>query len=173
MGQTLFALSGPAIIAWVLLIFLPGWRVTRWLAASGLFPAYLAVLYLVGILPLMAADGGGVMQDFTTAEGVVRLLGRPEGALIAWIHILVFDQVVGHLIYLDNMRHRYVPLPVQSLLLFLTLMFGPVGFLGYYAIRALRRPRAATSPTPPEAGGFLPWRRPATAPIPDAPSPAE
>jgi hypothetical protein len=29
-------------------------------------------------------------------------------------------------------------LPVQSLILFLTLMFGPVGFLVYYALRIAR-----------------------------------
>jgi hypothetical protein len=167
MGKTLFALSGPAIVVWVLLIFLPGWRVTRWLAASGLVPAYLAVLYLVGVLPPLVTSGGGMMQDFGTAEGVIKLLGNPEVALIAWIHILVFDQVVGHLIYLDNMRHRYVPLPVQSVFLFLTLMFGPVGFLGYYAVRALRRPRPIASPDATDAGGFLPWRRTV------APTPAE
>jgi hypothetical protein len=172
MGKTLFALAGPGIIVWGLLIFLPRWRVTRWLAASGLFPAYLAVLYLVGIVPLLTAGAGSIMRDFATAEGVVRLLGRPEGALIAWIHILVFDQVVGHLIYLDNMRHRYVPLPLQSLILFATLMFGPVGFLIYYAVRVLRKPRAATPPAP-DTGGFLPWRRPFAPDLPTSPAPAE
>jgi threonine/homoserine/homoserine lactone efflux protein len=37
------------------------------------------------------------------------------------------------------MAHRYVPLPVQSVLLFLILMFGPFGFLIYLAIRAFRK----------------------------------
>ena len=33
------------------------------------------------------------------------------------------------------MHHRYVPIPVQSVILFLTFMLGPVGFLSYYVIR--------------------------------------
>jgi hypothetical protein len=36
------------------------------------------------------------------------------------------------------MRHHMVPLPVQSLILFLTLMFGPAGFLTYYAACAAK-----------------------------------
>jgi hypothetical protein len=41
-------------------------------------------------------------------------------------------------IYRDNMLHRYVPLVVQSIILFMTLMLGPIGFLSYYLIRAAR-----------------------------------
>jgi hypothetical protein len=153
MGKTLFALAGPGIVAWVLLIFLPRWRVSRWVAESGIFPAYLAVLYVLGVAPLVVGAGPGLMADFGSAEGVVKLLARPEGALIAWIHILVFDQVVGHVIYLENMRHRYVSLPLQSVILFLTLMFGPVGFLLYYTLRFVRRTRdsrpPASAPQPP------------------------
>lgn len=140
MFRTLYGLAGPAIIAWLLLILLPRWRVTRWLAESAVFPVYLSCLYLIGIVVILRASGPGIMQDFGNIEGVLSLLAREEGALIAWIHILAFDQFVGLFIYRDNMRHVYVPLPIQSVLLFLTLMFGPVGFLGYFLIRATRRP---------------------------------
>ena len=36
------------------------------------------------------------------------------------------------------MHHRYVPIPVQSVILFLTFMLGPLGFLSYYVIRSAR-----------------------------------
>lgn len=62
---------------------------------------------------------------------MVRLLANADAALVVWIHILVFDQLVGVFIYRDNMRERVAPLPVQSAILFLTLMFGPAGFLVY------------------------------------------
>lgn len=65
---------------------------------------------------------------------------RTEGlALVAWIHILAFDQLVGVGIYRDNMRWGVVPMPVQSMILFLTMMFGPVGFVAYYLARVVRR----------------------------------
>lgn len=146
----LFNLAGIAIVAWLLLALLPTWKVTRWMAETAVFPVFLSAIYAVGIVPLVMRAGPGIMADFGSAEGVTRLLATPDVALIAWIHILAFDQVVGMLIYRDNMAHRYVPLPVQSVLLFATLMFGPVGFLGYFLLRAWSRGRRAARAEPAE-----------------------
>lgn len=157
MYRTLFDLAGLAIVAWLPLIFLPTWRWTRRLAESAFFPAYLAILYVVGVVLVFRDVGFGVMGDFGTADGVLRVLASEPVAMIAWIHILAFDQVVGLLIYRDNIRHRYVPLPVQSVLLFLTLMLGPLGFLGYYLARMARR-----------RSGWVAWGErwdPATSPV--------
>lgn len=138
MYRTLFTLAGFAIVGWLPLILLPGWRWSRRLAESGVFPLYLSVLYFVGIAGVLAETGPGIMADFGNVDGVLALLRTESLGLVAWIHILAFDQVVGLLVYRDNMRHRFVPLPAQSVILFLTLMFGPVGFLGYAVARAFR-----------------------------------
>ncbi|CAN5688847.1 hypothetical protein BH24ACI5_BH24ACI5_11550 [soil metagenome] len=135
MYRTLFALAGLGIIGWLLLILLPTWKVTRWLAETAVIPVFLSALYVVGIVAVLLEMGPGILRDFGNADGVLALL-RTEGlALVAWIHILAFDQVVGLLIYRDNMRHHFVARPVQSVILFLTLMLGPVGFLAYYVAR--------------------------------------
>ncbi len=145
MYRTLFSLAGLAIIAWLPLILLPRWKWTRRLADSAVFPLYLALLYLVGIVGVLAELGPGIMRDFGRADGVLALLRTESLALVAWIHILAFDQLVGLGIYRDNMRRGVVPMPVQSVILFLTLMFGPVGFLVYYAARLLR-PHSVETP---------------------------
>jgi len=139
MFELLFALAGPAIVLWGLLILLPAWRVTRFVAKTAIFPVYLTVLYTIGIIAAIAESGLGFVRDFGSAEGVIRLLADPDFALLVWIHILCFDQAVGHYVYRDNMEHRYVPLPVQSVLLFLTLMFGPFGLLCYLTLKAIRK----------------------------------
>lgn len=146
----LFNLAGFAIFAWLLLMVLPAWKVTRWIAETAVFPVFLSVVYVLGIVPLLMRTGPGIMADFGSAEGVTRLLTNPDIALIAWIHILAFDQLVGLMIYRENMQHRYVPLPVQSVLLLATLMFGPVGFLAYYVMRAWSRSRRAARELPAE-----------------------
>ena len=151
MFLALYNLAGIAIVGWLLLILLPAWKVTRRIAESAVFPVFLSAIYVLGITVLLADTGFGIVSDFGSAEGVIRLLGNADIALIAWIHILAFDQVVGMLIYRDNMHHRYVPLPVQSVLLFATLMFGPVGFLTYYVLRAWARSRRAAQEQPAEA----------------------
>ena len=125
----LFNVAGVAMVGWALMIVLPGWRVTRRLVEWTVFPAALALIYVIGVLAVLRQTGLGVVADFGSAEGVIGLMAQPDVALIAWIHLLAFDHLVGVFIFRDNLRHGVVPLPVQSLLLFLTLMFGPVGFL--------------------------------------------
>lgn len=74
-------------------------------------------------------------------DRIAELLGRPEVALVAWVHFLAFDLFVGRWIYLDA-RERGVPWWVSSPVLFLTLMFGPLGLLSYLIARPLVRPTA-------------------------------
>ncbi len=138
MYSNLFQLASLAIIGWIPLIFFPTWSGSRRLAESAFFPIYIAVVYAFGVGALLMQFGPGFIADFGTADGVARLLARREIAWVAWLHILAFDQVIGLLIYHENMRRRYVPLPVQSALLFLTLMFGPLGYITFAAIRVAR-----------------------------------
>jgi hypothetical protein len=142
MYLTLFDLAAFAMPQWLLLIFLPKWRVTKWLGRSAIVPAITSLIYLAGVGLLVTTYGAGFMSDFGSAEGVTRLLARQEIAMVAWIHILAFDQLVGLFIYRDNMEHRFVALPIQSAILFLTLMLGPIGFLVYYLLRLARMKRA-------------------------------
>lgn len=134
----LFQLASLAIIGWIPLIFFPTWRSTRRLAESAFFPTYIAVLYAFGVGALLMQFGPGFIADFGSADGVARLLARQEIAWVAWLHILAFDQVIALAIYRENMRCCYVPMPVQSALLFLTLMFGPLGYLAFLVVRVAR-----------------------------------
>ena len=138
MYANLFQLASLAILGWIPLILAPTWSGSRRLAASAFFPIYISVLYAFGVGALLMELGPGFIADFGSAEGVARLLARREIAWVAWLHILAFDQVIALLIYRENMRRRYVPVPVQSALLFLTLMFGPLGYLVFVAIRVAR-----------------------------------
>ena len=164
MSDQLFSLAGIATLGWVLLILLPRWWVTRRMAELEIFPIYLAALYFVGIVPLLIASGPGIIRDFGNADGVANLLASREIALIAWIHILTFDQIVGVYIYRDNMAQRYVPVVAQSLLLVLTFLFGPVGYLAYTMVRAIARQRRA------QAAGRI-WRTRESTTIAGAPEP--
>ncbi len=139
MYETLFWIAGFATPVWLVLIFLPKWRVSTWLARSMAAPAFLAALYVWGVGALIAEHGVGFMRDFGSVEGVTRLLTDPAIAIVAWIHILAFDHAVGIMIYRENMERRYVSLPVQSVMLFFTFMLGPVGFVSYWLVRAQRR----------------------------------
>lgn len=142
MYPLLFSLSGIAIFFWLMMILLPTWRVTRFLVEIKIIPIYLAILYTIGIIAAIWIYGIGFIGNFGSELGVIQLLADPDFALLVWIHILCFDQLVGHYLYKDNMEHRYVRLPIQSVLLFLTLMFGPLGWLCYIGIRKWKSKKA-------------------------------
>ncbi len=139
MYETLFWIAGFATPVWLVLIFLPRWRASAWLARSMAAPIFLAALYVWGVGALIAEHGLGFMRDFGSVEGVTRLLTDPAIAIVAWIHILAFDHAVGIMIYRENMERRYVSLPVQSMMLAFTFILGPVGFVSYWLVRAQRR----------------------------------
>ena len=142
----LFQLAGLATVGWLMLIFLPTWRVTRRVAGSSIFPIYLASLYAFGIGSVLVQNGPGFMRDFGSPEGVMRLLAQRDVALIAWIHILAFDQAIGLHIYRESMRRRLMPIPIQSVVLFSTFMLGPIGYLMFQAVRMSRLGGAAFEP---------------------------
>lgn len=117
---------------WLLMIALPGWRVTRRVVASPWIAAPAAVLYLALVLPGLPGVLGAVSSP--SLEAIAPMLGTPEGATVAWVHFLAFDLFVGRWVFLDA-RARGITPWLTSPLLFLTLMLGPAGLLGHLLVR--------------------------------------
>jgi hypothetical protein len=120
-----------AMIAWVLLIAIPKLKLTRILVGSGIILLLLSGIYAVLILMFFNVD---IMQDFSSLAGVMSLFTDPMGVVAGWTHYLAFDLFVGMWITADGAKNginRWLLLPCQLL----TFMFGPIGFLCYYAVR--------------------------------------
>lgn len=116
---------------WLLLIVAPGREVTERVVDSPLVAVPAALLYLLVLLPQAGAVVAGVVSP--SLAGMATLLATDAGATLAWVHFLAFDLFVGRWIYRDASR-RGVPSRVVSPLLVLTLLLGPVGYLGYCAV---------------------------------------
>jgi len=113
---------------WILMIFLPAWRLTRVIIAS-IWPfVLLPALYAVLVVPMLA-EVLPVLLNPNLAV-IARFLGTPQTALVGWIHFLTFDLFVGRWIYLDS-RRQGINAWLMGPILFLTLMFGPGGLLVY------------------------------------------
>lgn len=136
--ELLFAAVNLAVMPfWFLVIFLPGWGVTRRAASSYGVLLPLPIAYAVLLVPKLP-DVVPVLLS-PTLEAIASALGTPEGALLGWVHFLAFDLFVGRWVYLDS-RERRVPWWVSSPILLLSLMFGPLGLLTYLLVRSLHRP---------------------------------
>ena len=130
---------------WLLMIALPGWRVTQRVIASPWIAAPAAALYVALVVPGLPGVLAAVSSP--SLEAIAPMLGTPEGATVAWVHFLAFDLFVGRWVYLDA-RERGVSPWVASPLLFATLMVGPAGLLAYLVVRGWAsrgRPVAATA----------------------------
>lgn len=132
----LWPLVNLVLPTWFLIAFFPRWKHTPALALVG--PILHAVLYTLGALStiLYPAENAAPI-DFSSLEGIVALFRDPTGVFIGWVHYCVYDALVGRWIAMDavergasNLVYAVVVVPV----LFLSLMFGPMGWLLYVSV---------------------------------------
>jgi hypothetical protein len=136
--DTVFALAnGAALPAWIALAASPpsaAWTRWTWRVTGTLLPLAYAAVY-AWMLAAHWPSGGGFGS---VAE--VRALFDAPGALVAgWIHYLAFDLFVGTWI---ARRAAQLGLPHLAIVpvLALTFLFGPVGLLAFFGLRAAMRP---------------------------------
>ena len=135
--DTVFSLSSLLVMPlWALMIFAPLWRVTRTIMQSPWVIAPAALLYAVLVLPNIATVFPAVSSP--NLEGIRTLLSSTSGATIAWVHFLAFDLFVGRWAYLDS-RGLKLNVFAMAVVLFFTLMLGPVGALLYLGLRLTAR----------------------------------
>jgi hypothetical protein len=119
---------------WLLLVFVPRWKWTARLICPVLIPLLLALVYLW----LVVTTFGRTPGDFNSLAGVSQLFQNPRALLAGWIHYLAFDLFIGSWEVRDAQRAGVHHLLVVPCLL-LTFLFGPVGLLLYFALRAALR----------------------------------
>ncbi|MCB2377514.1 DUF4281 domain-containing protein [Hymenobacter sp. BT635] len=130
----LFQLASNLVLpGWLLLIFAPRWRVTRWVVGSGALPLLLAVFYAacIGWHYFVTGNARG---GFGSLAEVAALFQDPWALLAGWVHYLCFDLAVGAWVSRDAQR-RGVPHALLVPVLLFTFLLGPVGFLLYHLLR--------------------------------------
>jgi hypothetical protein len=121
---------------WFLMIALPHWRGTQRVMRGRLAVMPLLAAYAVLAVPQLPAFGEVLLRpDPLKLTDVAGLLGKPEVALVAWIHFLAFDLFVGRWAYRDS-RERQIGAWLMAPVLLLTLLLGPLGLLTYLLVRS-------------------------------------
>ena len=123
--------SSVIIVGWLVLLFAPiapGWANN---IAGYLIPGVLSVLYTGLVLAFWSGAEGG----FDSLANVMLLFTQPEVAMAGWLHYLAFDLFVGAW-EVRVARETRMPHALVVPCLFMTLMFGPAGFLLFLFMRA-------------------------------------
>ena len=135
-AESLFGWCGRLVLpGWLLLVVLPRWRGTQWIAGLTI-PVLLGAVYLGLILGHFPGAEGG----FGSLAEVARLFQSEWLLLAGWVHYLAFDLFIGGWEVRDARRlgiHHLLVVPCLAL----TFMFGPVGLLLYFGLRAALRRR--------------------------------
>ncbi len=132
--ELIFSASGFLVLPFrALMIFAPHWHLTRRVLQSPWAVLGPALVYSLLVIPRLAQILPQVMRP--ELPSIAALLATPAGATIAWLHFLAFDLFVARWVYLDAAERRLSSWLVSPLL-FLTLMVGPIGLLGYLVARS-------------------------------------
>jgi Domain of unknown function (DUF4281) len=133
-AEQIFSLgNGLSVVCWVLLAVLPNRRWVTDVVAGRVAPALFAVAYVAIVLTIFPRAQG----SFSTLAGVSALFANPWLLLAGWLHYLAFDLLIGAWEARDSVE-RAVPRWLLVPCLFLTLMFGPLGWLAYVVVSAKR-----------------------------------
>ncbi len=131
--QKIFAICNlVAMLGWTLLIFTPRKHWVSTVLAGRVIPLLLATVYLC----LLAAHWGESAGGFGSLKEVASLFANPWMLLAGWVHYLAFDLFVGAWEVQDAAKNAVSHLLVIPCLL-LTFLFGPIGLLSYFAVRAV------------------------------------
>jgi hypothetical protein len=129
-ADQIFAIANPAaMLCWVLLAVLPNRRWVTDVITGRVAPALFAVAYVAIVIAVLPRAQG----SFSTLAGVAELFSQPWLLLAGWLHYLAFDLLIGTWEARDSIE-RGVPRWLLVPCLFLTLMFGPMGWIGYVVV---------------------------------------
>lgn len=124
---------------WILLIFLPKWKATKFLIDYKVVPLILAIVYAIYIIKGLLIAGG--MMDFGSLQSVMQLFTEENAVLAGWIHYLAFDLLIGMWMINQNKTlgiHQVLMAPC----LLGTFMFGPLGFLLFTVMKTIKQPKS-------------------------------
>ncbi|MCB9780239.1 MAG: DUF4281 domain-containing protein [Alphaproteobacteria bacterium] len=123
--------NGLAVVAWLPLFIAPRAALTERYAGTPLVPLGFALVYAALVGLMFAGDGGGGMDSLASLR---RGFSSDPVLLLAWVHYLCFDLMIGFWELRDSRRLGIHPWLLRPCL-FLTLMLGPLGLLLYMGVR--------------------------------------
>lgn len=127
--------NGLAVLCWLPLFLAPRSAFTARWTASPAVPLVFALAYAALVPVMLTSEGAGGMESL---EALRRGFSHDAVLLLAWVHYLCFDMVVGFWELRDSRRLGLSPFLVLPCLVF-TLMLGPVGLLMYCGLRLATR----------------------------------
>tara|TARA_B110000971_G_scaffold211148_1_gene239153 strand:+ start:424 stop:894 length:471 start_codon:yes stop_codon:yes gene_type:complete len=120
---------------WLLLLFMPNHKITKFFCHSIITPLLLAVAYVFVARQIILE--GNILEGFNLYLGLNDLnemYSNESLRLVFWLHFLAVSLFVGSWIARDCQRHM-VPKILSIPCIVITYLAGPVGIMLYWFIR--------------------------------------
>jgi hypothetical protein len=111
---------------WILMIFLPNWKITKHVMESHLPFVTLAFVYLYLFISSVTPENAQALSNPQLAD-IARFFADEKAAATGWIHFLVMDLFVGRYIYWEGQKTAVWTIHSLCLCLFA----GPLGLLSH------------------------------------------
>lgn len=111
---------------WLLMIFLPNWKLTRRVMESSIPFVILAGAYLYLFVSSITPENAQALSNPQLAD-IARFFSEETAAATGWIHFLVMDLFVGRWIYWEGQKTGIWTFHSLALCLFA----GPLGLLSH------------------------------------------
>jgi len=120
---------------WLLLIFVPNYQITNFLAQSVIVPLLFAISY--SFLSYNIYLDGNIFDGFELyngLDGLYSMFANEALLLVFWLHFLAISLFTGAWIIRDSKRY-FIPKIITIPSLILTYFSGPIGLVIYWLIR--------------------------------------
>ena len=134
--ENIFLFSNWGVIPfWLLLLFSPNSKLTRFLVHSVIIPLILSVAYIFVVYQIYLndnfLDGFGL---YLGIENLYAIFADENFLLIFWLHFLSISLFVGAWIARDSTRYS-IPRSLTAISLITTYFTGPLGIFIHWIVR--------------------------------------
>ncbi len=121
---------------WLMLILIPGYRITQILINSILLPLILSSAYIYVIYQFFLLDEPifEAFKIYLSIENLYTLFATESFLLVFWLHFLAINLFIGSWISKDGIKYN-IPRFINGISLVLVYFMGPVGLVFYWIFR--------------------------------------
>ena len=121
---------------WLMLIFIPSFKITKIFTNSVILPLILACTYIFIIYQTILLDEPifDVFKIYLSLDNLYTLFATESFLLVFWLHFLALNLFLGSWVSIDGVKYN-MPRSLVFFPLILIYFAGPTGLVLYWIIR--------------------------------------
>ena len=121
---------------WLMLIFIPNWKLTTFFINSVILPLILSTAYIFVVYQIFQLEESfySIFYLYLSLDDLSTILASESFLLIFWIHFVAINIFLGSWVARDSIKYN-ISRRATFIPLILIYFVGPVGLVYYWLIR--------------------------------------